>query len=134
MPSLDVKHVTRNNATPRRVLPPNEGILTYALSAQKPLVKSLVAASLQAGLAPRDALNRAVDAVEWLRAQAVTDNLDSERQGDIKTFTVAAFRADGVSRGTMLAQYAIEACRLCQEQFAKWRRDEKAKSLRGETL
>lgn len=131
---IDDKHVRRNQAFPTQTLPPNEGELTRALSNQKRFFYALVTAGIEGGLEAMPALTRARDAIEWLRSQAVTANLDSEYQWIIKQFTIAGFKADRATKGVTIAQRAIESCRLCQGQFAAYRKMEREKARRGEMV
>lgn len=93
-------------------LPPNAGPLTTPHALLVPFLVELVAAGLQSGLVPSDALRRGVDALTQLRAFATTHTLDAKDQGYIEKLTLAAMRSHGAESGFVLATRACEAWRL----------------------
>lgn len=85
-------------------------------------LRDLVVAGLEHGLVAADAVSRATDAVDWIRA-----NEGRLREGNqlryLREFAIAVMRSQGVEGGGVLAPRAAEALRLMNAYITKRTKD-----------
>lgn len=89
--------------------------LDLNLTERGTFLRHLIAAGLTSGLPARDAFNRALAAITWVRHHIPSTGYTHRQFATIRTFCRATMCTRGAESGEILAARAIEAARLYDE-------------------